>query len=696
MKVVQALQPHWLSYIYFIAIVVNGVVVDYASALQEQEQPPKQLQHTEVNYTESESPRLGAEIVVYPVAKLNNNHSKSNNNSTVDHATPQQQQRHLVENKKQQQQEEDLKPQQQQYEKLLQQQQEHLLQQQQQQGRQHEPQTHLQQPQIPVVVQAIDSSNIRSSMRVARRLDAPPASSAQLVVPQQYDAPLVKKNSAINISTTNTSSTDFPAAIPTVFPQQRRRSASSRSNTGDSRKSAVGTTATQPTRQRSHSFGSKAQQSALQQTPARTQNSNSTNAIKSQRRRDDERRGKAQLQQSESPAIGTNSSTRRNMNKSRQDISSTNKSVSATVKTKPQNAAVTFTSTSTPSTSTTVRPQESFNFIPSNPFSFFSPSLWALSRPPKPASTKKPPKKYTPTPGAATTTPAKIKKSSNRKNKVTTTTTTTPKTKPTTSKPTTTRTTPIIPKHTSSTTTTQTPNKVTTEGPFRIALPTFNFFGAQAPKSAESGSEKDKRNTAVQNLRSQYDCPRENEVRFQLFPKICKTDGDCTVWNRNELCCEIFGAKSCVSGVIKPLEETSHSPILGLIPRKCPTRPLAELWWQVEQCETDSDCWPRVCCPDGNKRYCRTSQPELETVPVPVKRSFNYLSEYLECTPAPPPIFDLHPKTCESTLDCFPNVCCQEAGLRHCRPPKKSLLTWMANILNVDFVKRLAQNIVIK
>ncbi|XP_023292744.2 uncharacterized protein DDB_G0284459 isoform X2 [Lucilia cuprina] len=234
------------------------------------------------------------------------------------------------------------------------------------------------------------------------------------------------------------------------------------------------------------------------------------------------------------------------------------------------------------------------------------------------------------------------------------------------------------------------------DGPFRIALPTFNILTSRRETYNEEG-EKDKRNADKEgNLRERFDCPRESEVRFQLFPKICKIDEDCKVWNREEICCEIFGAKSCVSGIPKPLEETSHAPILGVIPRKCPNRPLAELWWEVKECETDMDCWPRVCCPDGRRRYCRTSQPELNTVPVPVQRSFNYLSEYLECTPPPPPIFDLHPKACTSTLDCFPNVCCQEAGLRHCRPPKKSVLTMLANVFNVDFVKRLTQNIVIK
>uniref|UniRef100_A0A1A9WU82 WAP domain-containing protein n=1 Tax=Glossina brevipalpis TaxID=37001 RepID=A0A1A9WU82_9MUSC len=232
------------------------------------------------------------------------------------------------------------------------------------------------------------------------------------------------------------------------------------------------------------------------------------------------------------------------------------------------------------------------------------------------------------------------------------------------------------------------------EASFRIAIPTLNRLHSNN-QDIETNSDKDKRDAEVK-LREKFNCPRENEVRFQLFPKICKIDEDCKVWNRDELCCEIFGAKSCVSGLPKPLEEAPHAPILGLIPRKCPSRPLAELWWEVQECETDTDCWPRICCPDGRKRYCRTSQPELDTVPESVQRSFNYLTDYLECTPPPPPIFDLHPKICTSTLDCFPNVCCQEAGLRHCRPPKKSVFTMLANVFNVEFVKRLTQNIVIK
>ncbi|TMW50549.1 hypothetical protein DOY81_004362 [Sarcophaga bullata] len=330
------------------------------------------------------------------------------------------------------------------------------------------------------------------------------------------------------------------------------------------------------------------------------------------------------------------------------------------------------TAIKTTTTTTTQRPQ-SFQFPGNFNFNIFSPEFWQFLSPTTtpapyipptttvPPTTKRPPKKYRP-PTQISTKEEKLnlvnKPKQNIPSRSITTTSST-----TTKKPEDIRNNNnIIPGHRD-------------DGPFRIALPTFNILGSR--RETEDDGEKGKRNVENEvSLRERFDCPRESEVRFQLFPKICKIDDDCKVWNREEICCEIFGAKSCVTGLPKPLEETSHAPILGVIPRKCPSRPLAELWWEVKECETDMDCWPRVCCPDGRRRYC--------------------LSEYLECTPPPPPIFDLHPKTCTSTLDCFPNVCCQEAGLRHCRPPKKSVLTMLANVFNVDFVKRLTQNIVIK
>lgn len=109
---------------------------------------------------------------------------------------------------------------------------------------------------------------------------------------------------------------------------------------------------------------------------------------------------------------------------------------------------------------------------------------------------------------------------------------------------------------TKTTTTSTTARPVSTDGPFRIALPTLTFPSGAA-HGAGADKEKDKR--AAANLRHRFNCPRENEVRFQLFPKICKTDKDCLVWQRDEICCDIFGSSSCVAGVAKPLEETAHA-----------------------------------------------------------------------------------------------------------------------------------------
>lgn len=164
----------------------------------------------------------------------------------------------------------------------------------------------------------------------------------------------------------------------------------------------------------------------------------------------------------------------------------------------------------------------------------------------------------------------------------------------------------------------------------------------------------------------------------------------------------------CVSRIFET-HSILISAILGLIPRKCPKEPLAELFWELKTCNTDHDCWPRICCPDGGKKYCRTSRPELDTLPA--GRQFAYrkthsfirrhsswfnlqyllkwiaidaLSGYLQCTPPPPTDYDLHPKVCNNTLDCFPNVCCQEAGKKHCRPPKRSLLAFITTFAQVN------------
>lgn len=75
------------------------------------------------------------------------------------------------------------------------------------------------------------------------------------------------------------------------------------------------------------------------------------------------------------------------------------------------------------------------------------------------------------------------------------------------------------------------------------------------------------------------------------------------------------------------------------------------------------------------------------------------MAGYLQCTPPPPKVFDQYPKSCNNTLDCFPNVCCQEDGNKHCRPPRRSLLALLTGVsqrFNVGIFRQWSENLVIK
>lgn len=92
------------------------------------------------------------------------------------------------------------------------------------------------------------------------------------------------------------------------------------------------------------------------------------------------------------------------------------------------------------------------------------------------------------------------------------------------------------------------------------------------------------------------------------------------------------------------------------INRRCPTELLAESFWEVRECVQDKDCdFPRICCPNGSKRYCTNWQPDE----LPVGRQIVYpvesISQFFQCTAPPPPAFDKHPKPCNSRYDLFNN-----------------------------------------
>lgn len=216
-------------------------------------------------------------------------------------------------------------------------------------------------------------------------------------------------------------------------------------------------------------------------------------------------------------------------------------------------------------------------------------------------------------------------------------------------------------------------------------------------------------------------CPTEREARFELFPIICNNNQDCDIAGKNFRCCKLFGSKRCHEGYEKPLEELEHerkiqfwkfmdyllssiflpTALFG-IPRKCPKDPLAESFWDVKQCDLDKDCdFPRICCPNGRKRYCMNSYTEPEELPVGRQIAYpvESLSQYFQCTPPPPAAFDKYPKPCNSSLTCFPNICCLEGGKKHCRPPKRNILaalTTFGQRFNVGWIRDFTDNLVIR
>ncbi|XP_045481986.1 uncharacterized protein LOC123686061 isoform X2 [Harmonia axyridis] len=177
-------------------------------------------------------------------------------------------------------------------------------------------------------------------------------------------------------------------------------------------------------------------------------------------------------------------------------------------------------------------------------------------------------------------------------------------------------------------------------------------------------------------------CP-EKGVRIPFFSLSCVTDGDCSKSNKDMVCC----SNRCIKGVLPRKPDIVHSPSwFGLVERNCPVDAIVEIL-EVRECETDADCRPRICCPDkyrsgGNKSYCRTPQPSLQRFPLADRATepLRVFASYIQCTPPPPPIFDLFPKSCNNALDCFPNLCCQEGDKKYCRPPKRSVLQLVAGL----------------
>ncbi|KRT82954.1 hypothetical protein AMK59_3557, partial [Oryctes borbonicus] len=182
---------------------------------------------------------------------------------------------------------------------------------------------------------------------------------------------------------------------------------------------------------------------------------------------------------------------------------------------------------------------------------------------------------------------------------------------------------------------------------------------------------------------TEWVCP--NKVSQIPFIALPCSSRECEILGIGFVCCR----NRCVQGVPAPVKiEMPHEPILfGLVERICPVDPIPELS-EIRECKSDLDCDPRICCPDKPnaagqvKFYCRTAAANLDKLPAPrmIVEPLKTAVSYMQCTPPPPANIDLFPKPCESSFDCFPNLCCQENGRRYCRPPKRSVLALLAEL----------------
>ncbi|XP_016840532.2 uncharacterized protein LOC100678038 isoform X1 [Nasonia vitripennis] len=182
-----------------------------------------------------------------------------------------------------------------------------------------------------------------------------------------------------------------------------------------------------------------------------------------------------------------------------------------------------------------------------------------------------------------------------------------------------------------------------------------------------TGGEPSKSRTIV--------CPNDPpNTLTRLLGVICEKSSDCQFLGTDQRCCKGI----CRKGNEPPIYEPPHGDVLG-IRRKCPSYTFPERL-PVKRCSKDEDCegLNRICCPDKKDRllYCRTAAPIWSELPFPENiDTLKTLVGFVQCQPAPPSIIDIFARPCNRTLDCVPNLCCQEGSKKICRPPKRSVLS---------------------
>ncbi|XP_014238737.1 uncharacterized protein LOC106660318 [Trichogramma pretiosum] len=170
-------------------------------------------------------------------------------------------------------------------------------------------------------------------------------------------------------------------------------------------------------------------------------------------------------------------------------------------------------------------------------------------------------------------------------------------------------------------------------------------------------------------------CPTEPLGGFGIFlaPK-CESNADCQYLSQDHRCCQ----NSCRRAVKQSGYQPAHNELFGLR-KKCPVHPFPE-HLPIKRCSKDKDCEPnRICCPDktDSKLYCRTTAPFWAQLPLSIPQSSDTLKTiigFMQCQQPPSPALDLFSKPCNKTMDCIPNLCCQEGSKKVCRSSKSSVL----------------------
>ncbi|XP_015587035.1 uncharacterized protein LOC107263876 [Cephus cinctus] len=163
----------------------------------------------------------------------------------------------------------------------------------------------------------------------------------------------------------------------------------------------------------------------------------------------------------------------------------------------------------------------------------------------------------------------------------------------------------------------------------------------------------------------------------QLFAIPCNRHGDCAILGPDERCCGSLCRKGIPAPPKEPPHEAVLG-IDRMCPKEPvpETLPIQRCKTDRDCGNSRRICCPDQ---KDLQLYCRTAAPVWAQLPFQqTHATLMSLLAYMQCQAPPPATLDLFPQACNRTTDCFPNLCCQEGNGKYCRAPKKSLAALVA------------------